>query len=217
MPTVAAQPDDGQGEASTASHLRRHRPRRRRPSRLAGRARTGCCEQEPGYRSLGACRARPRSRRARTERPDVVVLDYALSRGRWPERLLPPQAATRDAPGVVLYSRLRRSRLRGPGDARPGRRDRLQERARRGAPRAQSTPSPPASRQVPMPDARSHRGGLVRLLSEDLPVLGMLFARVAGRRDRETLGVEPRDVRARALRIIGEMQAQDRRHGHAAV
>jgi hypothetical protein len=45
----------------------------------------------------------------------------------------------------------------------------------------------------------------------------MLFARMRVAEIAATLGLERRDVRSRALRIIGEMQAQDRRHGHAAV
>jgi hypothetical protein len=48
----------------------------------------------------------------------------------------------------------------------------------------------------------------------DLPIVGMLFARVPVDEIAMTLAVEPREVQARALRIIGEMQAQDRRHGH---
>ena len=52
--------------------------------------------------------------------------------------------------------------------------------------------------------------------AEDLPIVGMLFARVQVDDIATTLGVEPREVRARALRIIGEMQAQDRRQGALA-
>ena len=62
---------------------------------------------------------------------------------------------------------------------------------------------------------RVHRASS-RLRAEDLPILGMLFARIRAEDIAATLGVELRDVRARALRIIGEMQAKDRR-GHAAV
>jgi hypothetical protein len=51
----------------------------------------------------------------------------------------------------------------------------------------------------------------------DLPILGMLFAKMRAAEIATTLGVEPREVRSRALRIIGEMQAQDRRHGHVAL
>ena len=53
--------------------------------------------------------------------------------------------------------------------------------------------------------------------AEDLPIIGMLFARVGLGDIATTLAVEPREVRARALRIIGEMQAHDRRQAHAAV
>ena len=71
--------------------------------------------------------------------------------------------------------------------------------------------------EVPMPDVEAIEGASSRLLLEDLPILGMLFARMRVAEIAATLGVEPREVRSRALRIIGEMQAQDRRHGHAAV
>jgi len=70
--------------------------------------------------------------------------------------------------------------------------------------------------QVPSPDPEVIEAASSRLRAEDLPILGMLFARLRVDDIATTLGVDPRDVRARALRIIGEMQAQDRRHGHAA-
>ena len=71
--------------------------------------------------------------------------------------------------------------------------------------------------QVPSPDPEVIEAASSRLDAEDLPIVGMLFARVRVGDIATTLGVEPREVRARALRIIGEMQAHDRRHGHAAV
>ena len=71
--------------------------------------------------------------------------------------------------------------------------------------------------QVPAPDPEVIEAASSRLDAEDLPIVGMLFARVRVDDIATTLGVEPREVRARALRIIGEMQAHDRRHGHAAV
>ncbi len=49
-----------------------------------------------------------------------------------------------------------------------------------------------------------------RLAPVDLSVAGMLFSRVAVADIAETLGLRPEDVRARALRIIGELQARDR-------
>jgi hypothetical protein len=71
--------------------------------------------------------------------------------------------------------------------------------------------------QVPAPDPELIEAASSRLDAEDLPIVGMLFAKVRVGDIATTLGVDPREVRARALRIIGEMQPQDRRHGHAAV
>ena len=69
-----------------------------------------------------------------------------------------------------------------------------------------------------MPDAEAIEAASSRLLSEDLPILGVLFARMQVAEDGgHAWGSNHREVRSRALRIIGEMQAQDRRHGHAAV
>ena len=70
--------------------------------------------------------------------------------------------------------------------------------------------------RVPPPDPELIEAASARLDAEDLPIVGMLFARVRVDDIATTLGVEPREIRARALRIIGEMQAQDRRQGAVA-
>jgi DNA-binding NarL/FixJ family response regulator len=71
--------------------------------------------------------------------------------------------------------------------------------------------------EVPVPDPEAMDAASSRLDAEDLPILGMLFARIRVEDIAATLGVDPREVRSRALRIIGEMQAQDRRHGQPTV
>ena len=68
-----------------------------------------------------------------------------------------------------------------------------------------------------MPDPEAIEAASSRLDAEDLPILGMLFARIRVEDIAATLGVDPREVRSRALRIIGELQARDRRQGHATV
>ena len=70
--------------------------------------------------------------------------------------------------------------------------------------------------RVRPPDPELIEAASARLDAEDLPIVGMLFARVRVDDIATTLGVDPREVRARALRIIGEMQAHDRRQGQLA-
>jgi DNA-binding NarL/FixJ family response regulator len=69
---------------------------------------------------------------------------------------------------------------------------------------------------VRTPDAEAMEAASARVMADDLPILGMLFAKIPVGQIAATLGLDEREVRARALRIIGEMQAHDRRHGHAA-
>lgn len=58
------------------------------------------------------------------------------------------------------------------------------------------------------PDAMS--AASARLPEQDLPIAGMLFARVSVPDIAETLGVPVEEVRARALRIIGRLRAGGR-------
>ena len=53
--------------------------------------------------------------------------------------------------------------------------------------------------EVPMPDVEAIEAASSSFLSEDLPILGMLFARMRVAEIAATLGVEPREVRSRAL------------------
>ena len=173
-------------------------------------------DQEPGYRLLGAVSSEAELAVAlQRGRPDVVVMDYALARGdglsacfRLKQRPHPP--------GVVLYSAHVDDVFAVPAtlaqtDAIVSKSDSVEVLLTAiDAVAAGDT-------QVPSPDPEVIEAASSQLDAEDLPIVGMLFARVRVGDIATTLGVEPRDVRSRALLIIGEMQAYDRRHGHAAV
>jgi DNA-binding NarL/FixJ family response regulator len=172
-------------------------------------------DQEPGYRLLGAVSSEAELAVAlQRHRPDVVVMDYALTRGdglsacfRLKQRPRPP--------GVVLYSAYADDIFAVPATL-----------AQADAIVSKSDPVEVlltaidavavGETQVPSPDPEVIEAASSRLDAEDLPIVGMLFARVRVADIATTLGLEPREVRSRALRIIGEMQAQDRRHGHVA-
>jgi len=173
-------------------------------------------DQEPGYRLLGAVTTEAELANAlRRNRPDVVVLDYALTRGDGLSACFRLKQGARP-PGVVIYSAYVDSVFAVPAAL-----------AQADAIVSKNTPievllsaidSVAAGKsEVPVPSAEAIEAASSRLVSEDLPILGMLFAQMRVADIAATLGVEPREVRSRALRIIGEMQAQDRRHGHALV
>jgi DNA-binding NarL/FixJ family response regulator len=173
-------------------------------------------DHEPGYRPLGAVSSEAELAIAlQRHRPDVVVMDYALTRGdglsacfRLKQRPHPP--------GVVLYSAYVDDIFAVPAtlaqaDAIVSKNDPVEVLL------AAIEAAAAGETQVPTPDPEVIEAASSRLDAEDLPIIGMLFARVRVADIATTLGVEPREVRSRALRIIGEMQAHDRRHGHAAV
>ena len=174
-------------------------------------------DQEPGYRLLGAVSTEAELAAAlRRERADVVVLDYALARGDGLSACFRLKQGARP-PGVVLYSAYVDHVFAVPATLAQA--DAI---VSKNAPvdvllSAIDAVAAGESEVPMMPDAEAIEAASSRLLSEDLPILGMLFARMRVAEIAATLGVEPREVRSRALRIIGEMQAQDRRHGHAAV
>jgi DNA-binding NarL/FixJ family response regulator len=173
-------------------------------------------DQEAGYRLLGAVSTEAELALAlRRDRPDVVVLDYALARGDGLSACFRLKQAARP-PCVVLYSAYVDHVFAVPATL-----------AQADAIVSKNAPVDvllsaidavaAGESQVAMPGPEAVEAASSRLLSEDLPILGMLFARMRVAEIAATLGLERRDVRSRALRIIGEMQAQDRRHGHAAV
>lgn len=169
----------------------------------------GLLGEEPGVRCVGAVADERQMMRAVVrDRPDVVVLDYALGRGdglsacfRLKQRPNPP--------AVVLYSAYVDAAFAVPAAV-----------AQADAVVAKSAPVDDllsairsvASRRstVPQPDPEVLHAASSRLDDDDLPVLGMLLARVPVPEIAATLDTTPADVRDRALRIIGGMQASDR-------
>ena len=173
-------------------------------------------DQEPGYRLLGAVSSEAELAIAlQRHRPDVVVMDYALTRGDGLSACFRLKQRP-DPPGVVLYSAYVDDIFAVPATL-----------AQADAIVSKSDPVEvlltaidvvaAGETQVPSPDPEVIEAASSRLDAEDLPIVGMLVARVRVGDIATTLGVEPREVRSRALRMIGEMQAYDRRHGHAAV
>jgi DNA-binding NarL/FixJ family response regulator len=172
-------------------------------------------DQEAGYRLLGAVSSEEElSTALRRHRPDVVVMDYALTRGdglsacfRLKQRPHPP--------GVVLYSAYVDDIFAVPAtlaqaDAIVSKNDPVEILF------AAIDAVAAGESRVPSLDPELIEAASAGVDAEDLPIVGMLFARIPVADIATTLGVEPREVRARALRIIGEMQAQDRRQGALA-
>jgi len=169
----------------------------------------GLLSQEPGFRHLGAVDDEPQLMDAMQRlRPDVVVLDYALGRGDGLSACFRLKQR-RDAPGVVLYSGYVDHVFAVPAAV-----------AQADAIVAKSAPVEElltairevaaGEAEVPHPDPELMQAASARLHDEDLPVLGMLLARVPVPEIAETLDTTAPDIRSRALRIIGEMQAADR-------
>jgi DNA-binding NarL/FixJ family response regulator len=172
-------------------------------------------DQEPGYRLLDAVSSEAELAIAlRRHRPDVVVMDYALTRGdglsacfRLKQRPHPPR--------VVLYSAYVDEVFAVPAtlaqaDAIVSKNDPVEILF------AAIDAVAAGESRVPPLDPELIEAASAGVDAEDLPIVGMLFARVGVADIATTLGVEPREIRARALRIIGEMQAHDRRYGEVA-
>jgi len=173
-------------------------------------------DQESEYRLLGAVANEAELATALDRcRPDVVILDYALTQGdglsacfRLKQRSHPP--------GVVLYSAYVDRVFAVPATLAQA--DAIvSKNARVGELLSAINAAAAGDSGVPAPDAEAMEAASSRLRAEDLPILGMLFAKIRVVDIATTLGVDPREVRSRALRIIGEMQARGRRHGHAAL
>jgi DNA-binding NarL/FixJ family response regulator len=172
--------------------------------------------QEPGYRLLGAVASEAElSIAVRRHRPDVVVMDYALTRGDGLSACFRVKQRPRP-PGVVLYSAYVDDAFAVPAtlaqaDAIVSKNDPVEVLLT-----AIDAVAAGESR-MPSLDPEIIEAASAGVDAEDLPIIGMLFAKVGLGDIATTLAVEPREVRARALRIIGEMQAHDRRQAHAAV
>src|SRR3954463_8625968 len=151
-------------------------------------------DQEPGYRLLGAVSSAAELAVAlQGQRPDVVVMDYALTRGdglsacfRLKQRPQPP--------GVVLYSAYVDDVFAVPATL-----------AQADAIVSKNTPvevllaainaAAAGEGGLSAPDAEAIEAASSRLRAEDLPILGMLFARIRVDDIAATLVVEPREVR----------------------
>ena len=173
-------------------------------------------DQEPGYRLLGAVSNEAELASAlRRHRPDVVVLDYALTRGDGLSACFRLKQGSHP-PGVVLYSAYVDRVFAVP--AALAQADAI---VSKNAPVGELLSAIDAvaagESEVPAPDPEAMEAASSRRRAEDLPILGMLFARIRVEDISATLGIEPREGRARALRIIGELQAQARLEDHAAV
>jgi NarL family two-component system response regulator LiaR len=148
----------------------------------------------------------------RHRRPDVVVVDYALDGGDGLSACFRLKQRP-DPPGVVLYSGYVDEVFAVPAavaqaDAIVSKSapvDRLLEAIRAAA-------GGGGAREV-RPQPELMQAASSRLRDDDLPVLGMLFARLPVEEIAETLGASSSEIRGRALRIIGEMQAADRATG----
>lgn len=169
----------------------------------------GLLREEDGFLPLGALPGADELARAiETLRPDAVILDYALEHDdglsvcfRIKQR--------RDPPAVVLYSAYVDPVFAVPAtlaqaDGIVSKTAPVEELLEvvRGAARG--------VRQMPALAPDAMRAASSRLTAEDLPIAGMLFSGVAVGEIAETLGLHPREVRARALAIIGGFQARDR-------
>lgn len=169
----------------------------------------GLLDQEPGLGFFAAVAGEQEMLAAvRHGRPDVVILDYALKRGDGLSACFRAKQCPQP-PAVILYSA-----YADPVFAVPAAVAQADAIVSKSAPVDQLlhtvrevVAGPP---RLPQPDPEIVEAASAGLLDEDLPVLGMLFARVPVREIAQTLGATPGEVRARALRIIGELQAGHR-------
>jgi DNA-binding NarL/FixJ family response regulator len=166
-------------------------------------------EDEPGIRFAGAVADEEGLEAAlRETRPDVVVLDYALGRGDGLSACFRLKQRS-DPPAVVLYSG-----YADPAFSVPAAIAQADAIVPKHAPVAVLLDAIRAAAVGgalrPAPDPELVHAASSRLRDGDLPVIGMLFARVPVREIAETLGTSSGDVRRRALRMIGELQAADR-------
>jgi DNA-binding NarL/FixJ family response regulator len=169
----------------------------------------GLLEQEPGVVFAGAVASERELVHALPAlKPDVVIMDYALARGDGLSACFRIKQLP-NPPAVVLYTAYADSAFAVPAAV-----------AQADAVVSKSAPVETllhaihevgrGAVMVAQPDPEFLEAASARLVEDDLPVLGMLFARVPVVEIAETLGVSAGEVKARALRIIGEMQASDR-------
>jgi DNA-binding NarL/FixJ family response regulator len=169
----------------------------------------GLLEQEPDFLPLGAVRSENELIAALMRvRPDVIVLDYALGRGNGLKTCFRVKQL-REAPAVVLYSAYVDEVFSVPATiaqadaivSKSAPVERLLNAIR------QAAAGIPV---IPRPDPETVEAVSARLRPEDLPVVGMLFAGERVQSIAETLGLDPAEVQAQAMRIIGVMQQRER-------
>lgn len=169
----------------------------------------GLLREEDGFLPLGALPgAHGIAGEIVSQRPDVVILDYALEEGDGLSVCFRIKQRA-DAPAVVLYSAYVDPAFAVPATlaqadaivSKSASVDELLDVIRDVA---------AGKRRMPglYPDLVS--AASARLVPEDLPIAGMLFSRVSVPEIADTLGLHAEAVRARALRIIGELQARER-------
>lgn len=169
----------------------------------------GLLEQEDGFEALGAVPGERELVAALSRRrPDVVVLDYALERGDGLSACFRLKQR-RDPPGVVLYSAYVDGAFAVPATLAQA--DAILPKSLPAEALLATVRRVAAGRRVmPALDPEAMEAASSRLRAEDLPIAGMLFAGTAVADIAATLETSAGDVRARALRVIGEMQADDR-------
>jgi DNA-binding NarL/FixJ family response regulator len=166
--------------------------------------------QESDFVSLGAFHDERTVMRAIAQgRPHVVILDYALDGGDGLSVCF-RIAQVPDPPRVVLYSAYVDHVFAVPATL-----------AQADAIVSKSAPVDDllavvravaaGERRMPALDREAMMAASSRLASKDLPIAGMLVARVPVDEIADTLDVPSEDVRRRALRIIGALQSQERR------
>jgi DNA-binding NarL/FixJ family response regulator len=154
----------------------------------------------PGYEAVAAA--------IRQQRPHVAIVDHALDRGGglslcFRIKQLP------DAPGVVLYSAHVDQVFAVPAvlaqaDAVVSKTAPVEEllHAVHAVARGE--------RLMPDLEPDAMTAASSRLAVSELPIAGMLFARVPVREIADTLGISVADARGRALKIIGGLQGRHR-------
>jgi DNA-binding NarL/FixJ family response regulator len=165
-------------------------------------------DAEPGLRCVGTLPdATALGAAAAGARPDVVVLDYLLGAADGLSACFTLKQRPQ-APGVVLYSA-----HAGPALAVPATMAQADAVVAKSAPAGELLA---AIRRVAAGRARHAalpaevvQAASARLDAEDLPVAGLLAGRTPVAEIARLLDLPPAAVRARALRILGRLQAAD--------
>lgn len=169
----------------------------------------GLLRQEDGLDPVGVMSGADLPGAVERLRPDVVILDYALDHGDGFTacfRIKQHPAA----PAVVLYSAYVDTVFAVPATlaqadaivSKAAPVEQLLDAVRRVA---------RGERTVGTLDPAAMGAACSRLAPDHLPIAGMLLSSVTVGDIARTLELSADDVRARALRIIGELQARDRR------